>query len=366
MPTSLTDLPGVGQKTAERLRRYGFDTVEDIKNAEAWRLARVRGISRSGARDMINAAGGEALTWQEKKEKEREEMYGETYKRIDRTSPNELAEIVRAGPSDYTGGEVKERHRGGEDYPSQWNLETVGPRRRTIERIEAARSQRAQDADLRQNAPVTTDEEKWIEHPNRYDYPGVDTIPEERINRRAEAAAAFALDHGFVDRVEQKGTAKRNQGKFSPRGSSTYGHGVNVARVQKTADEPGKTLAHEVSHAIDYSFDEGKRYGLASALFEQREGEGPSRRTLEEEALEISKKSRGDWRPGSSHGNYRRGHDELLADFLGSAFIQPRATRRDAPHLWERLEELGAEGGFLEAIPEPLGRDPERQGILSY
>lgn len=291
---------------------------------------------------------------------------------------DDLEAAIRERDPSVIEGEVKERQHAGERYPSQWTVEISGPRSEAIKEIHESRSERAQDTDERQNAPVTTDEEKWIENKNRLDYPGVDTIPEERLAARAEAAAGWALEEGILNRVEHKGSGSRLQGKFSPPEAKTYGKGESVVRVQREAGTPSKTLAHELGHAIDYAFDEDADYGLSEFLFssddfyegeymdlepDERRAVAKKSNQLKREAERVSQQSRGGVQ--SRGKKYRTSDIELTADVLGQGILQPRATRREAPLLFGRLEEAAERGGFESVFPEPLGRDPERRGILS-
>jgi len=224
------------------------------------------------------------------------------------------------------------------------------------------RSERAQDVDEQQNAPVAPNYETWAENKNRYDLPGVDTIPPGRQAARAEQAAQIAEERGAVDRVEQKGSAKNLQGKFSPQGQSTYGKDETVVRVQGTADHPERTLAHEMGHAIDYAYGDSRGYNLTTELFDldtptdEAQTEG-----LADEAIAVSEKARGDFK---GQQQYRRQFKELTADIVGQAIIQPRATKRDAPNLFERVQEAAEDAGFGGAIPKPLANDPKRPRIL--
>lgn len=245
---------------------------------------------------------------------------------------------------------------------SPFTTTVKGPAKAAVEKIHQNRSERAQDVDEQQNAPITTDEEKWIENKNRYDYPSVDTIPRNRIAARSEHAAQVAQSQGATNTVEQKGSAKNLQGKFSPKGSKTYGKEENVVRVQGTAEEPERTLAHELGHAFDFGFSDGRGYNLTDELFglDSPADEGQTKE-LTEEAKEISQKARGDFR---GQHQYRRQYKELTADVVGQAIIQPRATKRDAPNLFDRIQDAAEKGGFDEAIPEPLSEEPERQGLI--
>lgn len=281
--------------------------------------------------------------------------------RLEDVDPFDIEDdILSSGHSDFSNKTVEYKDESMTESP--FTVETSGLGRKSMEKIHQSRTERAQTVDEKQNAPVTLDEEKWVENKNRYDYPGVDTIPAGRQQRRAEQAAKVAQDFGAVDRVEKKGSAKNLQGKFSPKGSKTYGRDESVARVQGTANQPERTLAHELGHAFDYGTGEERGYGLTNELFDldTPTSEGDTE-TLTEQAFNVSEKARGDFKGQQS---YRRQYKELTADLVGQAIIQPRATKRDAPDLFERLEQTAEKEGFGDAFPDPLGADPEKEGFL--
>jgi hypothetical protein len=281
--------------------------------------------------------------------------------RLEGVPPEEIEEDLRGrGISEFAGGVYEYSDESQTESP--WTVTATGVGPNAVEKVHQNRSERAQTADEKQNAPVTTHEEKWMEDPNRYDYPGVDTIPESRQRRRAERAARISEQLGMVDRVEQKGNAKTLQGKFSPAGSKTYGREENVVRVQSNANQPERTLAHEVGHAVDFGYGDRRGYTLSDELFDldSPTSEGQTS-DLVDEAREVSQKARGDFK---GQRQYRNEFTELTADVVGQAIIQPRATKRDAPRLFERVQEAAEEAGFDAAIPEPLEADPEPDGIL--
>lgn len=363
MANELTDLPGVGNKTAENLRRAGFDSPDKIANASVRRLSRVSGIGSKSARKIIKAAGGSTVGVDVRKQRERK--YGETFETIKNTPASEIeSSILSSENTDFTKGSITARKKEGMEYQSPFTVKASGPRKRSLEKIHQNRSERAQDVDEQQNAPITTDEEKWIENKNRYDYPGVDTIPESRMAARAESAAKVAQEQGALDKVEQKGNARSGlQGKFSPQGRDTYGKEANAVRVQENASEPSKTLAHEVGHAFDFGFGESRGFNLGGQLLglEDESVDEETERELFEEAKNLSKKARGGF---GSKRQYRTRFEELTADVVGQAIVQPRATKRDAPKLFERMQEVDEDGTLSEAIPDPLGDKSERQGFL--
>jgi predicted flap endonuclease-1-like 5' DNA nuclease len=54
----LEDIPGVGPKTAERLREAGYVCAGDICQADVEELASVKGISKKSAEELIEKAKG--------------------------------------------------------------------------------------------------------------------------------------------------------------------------------------------------------------------------------------------------------------------------------------------------------------------
>lgn len=370
MADPFTDLPGIGPKTAKNLRNAGYSSLSKIAEANPSRLAfKVDGVGETTARRIINAAGGDVEPPQtdepEDDEPEIIEEYKPIYERIEQTAPAEIERDILSGASEFTTGSVEKPTE--EQAISPFTVDVEGPKQRSLEKIHENRSERAQDVDEQQNAPVTTDEEKWIQNKNRHDFPGVDTIPRERQQGRAERAAALAQEQGALDEVQQKGNAKNLRGKFSPEGSSTYGSDKDVVRVQNTAEQPERTLAHEVGHAFDWA-SSGKGHSFAHRLFGENTfdvtvidepDEEPDE--LRDQARQVSKMARG---PFDGQRGYRNKTEELAADMLGQAMINPRATKREAPELFDRLTDLAGREGFAEAIPEPLESDPEPRGFL--
>lgn len=376
MSDDLTDLPGVGEKTAENLRRAGFADYDTIASASIRRLSRISGIGETGAQKIIEAAGGTTIATQTKSKEERQrEKYGPVLDQIESTPASDLEdEITSMGITDLTTGTIT-RPSDTTFVPTEqstaespFSVSVEGPRKKSVDKIHESRSERAQDVDEQQNAPITTDEEKWIENKNRYDYPGVDTVPESRQKARAENAARVAQETGAVDKVQYQGQGKNLKGKFSPPGATTYGRGEAIARVQKTSSDPAFTLAHEIGHAFDFGVgDDPNKQGMQEEVFgdpdtyrgmigrEFDEDTDP----LTQQAYQLSERVR-----KGGKGSYRRKTEELLADSIAASILEPRATQREAPDLFNRIQEVADEQGFGDAIPEPLGADPEPQGFL--
>lgn len=228
-------------------------------------------------------------------------------------------------------------------------------RREEIEKVQQNRSEKARKIDRQYNAPVTDNVEKWKENPNRYDLAGVDTIPSSIRKTRADQAGQKAQEKDFLDKIEFKGNAKRLKGKFSPKGTKTYGRNENIIRVQKNTEDKGRVLAHEIGHAISRGAGDQITHSrirkISNKLFVPKKMEKEGK--LRNEAKELSERMRGKIKGSAKHRKYRRKDEELVADFFSSAIIEPRATKREAPNLFERVnEELKESGTSISEITE--------------
>ena len=198
------------------------------------------------------------------------------------------------------------------------------------------RSARSRSMDEKFNAPVTLDVEKWREDPNRYDLPGVDTIPYDEERRRGVEFTDRVQEAGLVDKVKEDGRMSRAMGRFRVRTDSS---GVNreIWLNPAITDNPdvdprfreGPVRAHEAGHAIDHDIG----YSIWNSL--RREGESGAT----DEVRDVSRMMRGDYsNVDPSRREYRDSGKELIADFFASYAIQPRATRREAPRATEIIE----------------------------
>ena len=64
MSTPVTELPGIGPKTAEQLAEQGIDTIQALLDAGVERLAQIPGISQAKAEAFIQSASELAGTEQ--------------------------------------------------------------------------------------------------------------------------------------------------------------------------------------------------------------------------------------------------------------------------------------------------------------
>lgn len=205
------------------------------------------------------------------------------------------------------------------------------------DQIHEDRSEVEQETDEAFNAPITTDFEKWKESPNRYDYPGVDTVPAGKAEERAERKLSKAKEEGIVTDVNRGASFEGGV-----RGRASWGEDgteVMVSGKVEEGDEPdprfkkGPVLSHEVGHAVDHAAD----FGFRDLVKENDE--------LREEAISVSEQMRGTFETASDERKQYRAEDpdtgskELFADFFASATVQPRATKRQAPKLTEAVQD---------------------------
>lgn len=230
------------------------------------------------------------------------------------------------------------------------------------------RSRHARTADESFNAPVAPDYQTWRRHPDRYDLPGVDTIPDERLRERAGGFLSEAQRAGAVQEFREGDEAitigDRFRGQFSGAGKV-----VALRPEEKLMEEslpsmrPGPVLAHEVGHAVDFeaapadveanptgfafaSEVEAHRENIGAAIdLARRKERGEidiAGRGAEEELLtelrSLSVRARGEF--DSDEDEYRASLKEVMADALGVYRLEPRAVKREAPRAASFLADL--------------------------
>jgi len=229
---------------------------------------------------------------------------------------------------------------------SPFTTRITGTQRQAVERVHNNRSEAAQEADESFNAPTTVDARKWAEAPNKFDYPGVDTVSDSVQRDRAQDLTEFAQSSGIVEDVNvESDISVSSDGVGNPMGRASTDEFGTSSTVQVRddvergdVDDPrfdfGPVLAHEVGHAVDF----GSGLTFSEAL------ERDSNEELREEAVEVSKTVRGPFENASDERiDYRSGEGEgsreLVADFVAARTLQPRATERIAPELTEEFDE---------------------------
>lgn len=256
----LKDIDGIGPATAEKLNDAGIETAEQLSRVTPNQLEMIDGIGAKKA-DQLS----------------RQFQYSRT--RFD-------------SPSDGVPEDVEERM--------------------------AERSPEARQADRSFNAPLTFDEEQWLEDPNRWDYPGVDNIPAQRRAERTKEKA-------------QRGSFNIDASSIPGRASGRQAGGTVQVDVGGSFD-PVSTVAHEVGHAAESSM--AGRGGISETLFEDEQ--------VREEAEELAVRRR---KMATSFDSIEAAYDErdidseLFADAFATATEEPRAAKRMAPNLFRKLQD---------------------------
>jgi len=194
------------------------------------------------------------------------------------------------------------------------------------------RSQRAQTLDERRNAPLAEDVEEWKENPGRLDFPRVDTVQADDLELRAKTVAQKATSVDLLSGVERDGGIEP-RGEFDPEtkrarvkpiGSGDDGDGEGFVD-----DFFGRRVAHETGHAIE----DGPGFSGDDLMNDE---------TLRQQAEGLSERVRGSFasEPSRERRLYRRQSEELFADAASSAMLEPSAAKREAPDLFEELNEL--------------------------
>jgi hypothetical protein len=230
---------------------------------------------------------------------------------LSRTTPNELELIDGIGPK--RADKIADTFNFSSDI--RFNKKTDVPEE--VRKKQADRSKDARRTDRSFNATPTFDEEEWLDDPNQFDFPGVDTIPEQR---RAERAADAAERTG-VSSIDSANLPGQTQGRQA---------GGSI-EVDTTSVDPVSTLAHEVGHAI-----EPERGFAESEIFDDSE-------ELRNEAAKLSARRR--FTAGKDDPEFIRERisqdedSELFADAVGVAIEEPRAARREAPNIVSEIEQ---------------------------
>jgi hypothetical protein len=202
-----------------------------------------------------------------------------------------------------------------------------GDKRPEAEEIHSDRPKSEQQADEDSNEPVTTELGEWEGDLEGLDYPGVDTIPYEKLLKRAQEvlAAAEALD--FVNTVEMPADI------YDPQCKGEFKKVPKKIRVDTDPDDflgyrQGPVLAHETGHAFDVGV--GNHGELAG--YDEREREVFDTQEALQQARKISERLRGTIPSGvGDYTSYREGREELFADVFASMVIEPEAAVRVAP-----------------------------------
>lgn len=232
-------------------------------------------------------------------------------------------------------------------HNSEWR---VGTRfRNDAESFHEERSERAQTVDENHNAPLPDTLGQWARNPDRYDLPGVDTIPESKREERGRQFAESLVDKGVIDQIVETDEPKQDAPNATGRESGVFDPYEDEIRVNTSLSpdapsldrQPGFVLAHEAGHAGDAFATEG--FGTTSRAYEFDEqfDDDERKEMVGQQLTKLSERARGKVPETGDEAMYRDSPNEKIADAAALATIEPRAARREAPDAVEFLEETG-------------------------
>lgn len=350
----LTMLDGVGPAIAKRLRAAGIDRPEDLQGKSIEEIAAIDGIGRALAariRSQVEYTMPKAVDRpivSEAADGERT-LHGmlHTTRRIDARVGGETGveddDLERFIP--YRGNVA--------DVPvSPEHVGVTGDDKDRALEANAERSLAARRADESFNAPITLSYAQWAAHPDRYDYPGVDTIPRSVKRKRALSRTKRLVDEGAI-------TSFHTDESWS----SSYQRGMGRLSLGASEDPEG-VFAHEMGHAVSYSlrttdqafdgrypsedlFEDPESLEQAERLLERRRGE-PVESTRHTYGLNVFEGT--DWEEAGERSEGKKDaefKDELFADVFASMVTEPRAARREAPKAVAEVENLVHGSGYL-------------------
>lgn len=313
---TLTDLDGVGETTARRLRDAGISQPYELRGKSQKTIAAIDGIGEKRAARIradveYEAPAGASVTGYEPETDRGTTLFVES---------DDVAVGEFETTPDYSTN-------GGSIAPAPNTVSARGPERQEAIEEHAERSEEARRADESFNAPIMLDEDTWRRNKDKYDYPGVDTIPRSRKLDRARDQLATAKEMGALSSVKAEtdnATQKeRARGQFSP----VTGIGIDTS-FRKSED----TLAHEIGHAIDEDLNRPSQSGFFAD------------EDVKEQAETLSAQRRGT----DLDTEYLQSETEVFADLFAEATVNPRRAKREAPDAFRALQdEIGMDVGFF-------------------
>jgi len=322
----LTDLDGVGPSTSRKLQDAGIRDPHELRGKSQQAIAAIDGIGKKRAAKIRADVEYEApaRATESRTNPRVQSERGET------TVYKKTRDVNLANFNDVLN--TPEEDAG--TKPTAENVFAKGPDRQEAIEAHSERSPESRRADESFNAPIMLDEDTWERNKNEYDYPGVDTIPRSRKLERAREQTAKAKEKDAVGRIEAESNAA---GNWKTHGSFSMG----TVEVDTSFRQAEDTLAHEVGHAVDKEFD--RPSGVDARGNEQGESifSDPE---VEEQAKALSAQRRG----RDLDTEYLEGEGEVFADLFAEATINPRRAKKEAPDAMRAMnEEIGQEFGFF-------------------
>lgn len=223
---------------------------------------------------------------------------------------------------------------GSEDTP--FTLREGGKLQKQAREVHSCRNSDDQQKDEQSNEEITRDLESWTDNLWEFDFPFVDTIPNEELLERAETVANEGQHLGFVSTVvvDAEIHEPRVKGRFKP-GSKTIR--IDTDDGDFLGYRSGATLAHEVGHAFHIGVSRLNTKGGFEDDTEEVFEMGEQRR----DAIALSERLRGPIPDTPADiQSYRLKEEELFADVFASLVIEPEAAHRVGPEAVERVREM--------------------------
>lgn len=214
MPTKLTDIPYIGEKTEKDLRR----TIRDRRSGKTGEVT---------ASEAASAWGSGVL--KVKLDKRQRMELGKEH------SNSKLRYLTDEEKRELGGNQQRGRTEPG-DTIQRGDFRLDRAKFKKAREMHSERSARAKDVDEQRRARVTTDFEKWSDAKGRFDYPGVDT-PQRRKPRRQ------SKDRPYVD--PEKLLRDFEDEETNTNGGSNGGNGQSRGeRLQQIRQERGNVVAN--------------------------------------------------------------------------------------------------------------------------
>lgn len=348
-PDELTDLPGVGPSTADNLRAAGITKPYELRGKSTQTLAAIDGIGRKTAEkiktsvdynDFSGSVPGEGTAFKARIDQPFEESTN-VGRRNQYTGVEELSEETQEQQEGVHNRRIF-MSQSGELDPTPRNISVQGrDKEEAIEHM-AERSPAERRTDRSFNAQLTLDVEVWKQNTDRYDYPGVDTIPKSRRLERTQNKFATAFRQEEVSKVSARDRDADRFGFHRPQSQT-------IAVDTGLATDPEATLAHELGHAVDKAIAPPDVEGYAA----ENQGTFEDTETREQaEQLAERRRARPMERIQQSYEDKDYPFErELFADVYAEMLEEPRAAKREAPEAVRAVQEMTAGTGFLPGSP---------------
>lgn len=198
--------------------------------------------------------------------------------------------------------------------------EVLKEKKELASRVHKRRPQASRIMDESFNAPITTNYDKWRKSMNRLDFMGVDTVPRSRRIKRIEKFRKKAEKSGAYSKLINTGQSPKTMGA---RGQ--FNLLTKEIKLSKPMNYPKhtKTMAHELSHALDTQMGESQDLGQfgITAMY----------KSVDSDELKGAMVYTRD-KQATSQTWANRPHEQT-AQFLANYIIDPRSMKREFPNL---------------------------------